>query len=150
MPRRPLRFISILVATSALALATMAVVGLAAGGAAGKTTFHSTTTVSIAAQATLTQPGNPLGKGLSVTVNYSCFPGSGGKGGYPGGGGFASVSVTDLIGSQGFGGFAPKCDDTKQTAVVFVPGGFAAGAGAANAFVCGFDCNGTSREIKIS
>jgi hypothetical protein len=66
--------------------------------------------------------------------------------------------VTDLQGNQGFGNFSPNCNDTRQTAVVFVQAfgavngraTFVAGGGVANAFVCGFDCNGSIRKIKIS
>jgi hypothetical protein len=155
MKGRTIRAALVLVVVLAIAWVAMAAVA-AAGGA--KAPFRSTTTVSIGSQATLAS--SPFGDGVNVTIAYSCFPGfGGGKGGYPGGGAFGSVNVTDLQGTQGFGSWTPNCNDTRQTVVVFVPaqgtvkGGsasFAAGAGAANAFVCGFDCNSTSREIKIS
>jgi hypothetical protein len=151
---RMARLVSIVVGVVAVGLIAMAAVGAAAGGSGAP--FKSTTSVSIGSQGTLAT--SLFGPGVNVTVNYSCFPGFGG--GYPGGGAFGSVSVTDLQGDQGFGGFTPTCNDARQTAVVFVQasgvnkgsGGpaFVAGAGAANAFVCGFDCNSTSREIKIS
>jgi hypothetical protein len=150
------RLVVVLVAVLAIALVTMAAVGAAAG--VSRSAVKSTTSVSIGSQATLAS--SLFGPGVNVTINYSCFPGFGGKGGYPGGGAFGSVSVTDLQGNQGFGSWSPNCNDTRQTAVVFVqafgtakgggPGSFVAGAGAASAFVCGFDCNSTSREIKIS
>jgi hypothetical protein len=154
MKGRTTRAALVLVAVLAIAWVAMAAVG--AAGVAGAT-FKSTTKVSIGAQATLAS--NPFGNGVNVTIAYSCFPGfGGGKGGYPGGGAFGSVSVADLQGTQGFGSWTPTCNDTRQTVVVFVPAfgqfkgpaSFVAGAGAANAFVCGFDCNSTSREIKIS
>src|ERR1700693_6139740 len=153
MMGRMARLVSIVVGVLAIALITMAAVGAAAG--VSGSTFKSTTSVSIGAQAKLAT--SQFGPGVNVTVTYSCFPGFGG--GYPGGGAFGSVAVTDLQGNQGFGGFTPTCNDARQTAVVFVQafptvkGGsasFVAGAGAANAFVCGFDCNSTSREVRIS
>jgi hypothetical protein len=155
MQRRMIRTSLALVAVLAIALITMAAIGAAAGSSNKK--FGSTTTVSIGSQGALAS--SPFGDGVNVSVAYSCFPGqNGGKGGYPGGGAFGSVQVADLAGNQGFGSFTPTCDDTRQTAVVFVqafgvvkgPASFVAGDAAANALVCGFDCNMTSREIKIS
>jgi hypothetical protein len=156
MRRRMIRTSLVLVAVLAIALVTMAAIGAAAGSSNKK--FGSTTTVSIGSQGALAS--SPFGDGVNVSVAYSCFPGGGGKGGYPGGGAFGSVQVADLAGNQGFGSFTPTCDDTRQTAVVFVqafpvakgggPASFVAGDAAANALVCGFDCNFTSREIKIS
>jgi hypothetical protein len=157
MQRRMIRTSLALVAVLAIALITMAAIGAAAGASNKK--FGSTTTVSIGSQGALAS--SPFGDGVNISVAYSCFPGfGGGKGGpYPGGGPFGSVQVADLAGNQGFGSFTPTCDDTRQTAVVFVQafpvtkGGsasFVAGDAAANALVCGFDCNITSREIKIS
>jgi hypothetical protein len=151
----------VVVAVLAIALITMVAIGAAAGSSNKK--FGSTTTVSIGAQGTLASV-SPFGDGVNVSVAYSCFPGfgggKGGPGGYPGGGPFGSVQVADLAGNQGFGSFTPTCNDTRQTAVVFVqafpttkgggPASFVAGDAAANALVCGFDCNFTSREIKIS
>jgi hypothetical protein len=154
MMGRLARLVSIVVGVLAIALITMAAVGAAAG--VSGSTFKSTTSVSIGAQAKLAT--SPFGAGVNVTITYSCFPGFGG-GPYPGGGAFGSVAVTDLVGDQGFGNWTPTCNDARQTVVVFVQafstvkGGstsFVAGPGAANAFVCGFDCNGTSREIRIS
>jgi hypothetical protein len=146
MLRRLARFSAVLVAVLALAGITFAGATLAAGS-----TFKNTTTVAVSPQVQLAT--SSFGSGADVTVTYSCFPGFGGKGGYPGGGGFASVSLTDLNGNQGFAGFSPTCNDTKQSAAVFVQGflgPFAAGSGAASAFICGFDCNSASREVKIS
>jgi hypothetical protein len=156
MMGRMARLVSIVVGVLAIALITMAAVGAAAG--VSGSIFKSTTSVSIGAQAKLAT--SLFGPGVNVTVTYSCFPGFGG-GPYPGGGAFGSVAVTDLQGNQGFGSWTPTCNDARQTAVVFVqalagakgaggPASFVAGAGAANAFVCGFDCNSTSREIRIS
>jgi hypothetical protein len=156
MKGRTIRAALVLVAVLAIAWVAMAAVA-AAGGA--KAPFRSTTTVSIGARATLVN--SPFASGANVTIVYSCFPGGpGGKGGYPGGGPFGFVNVSDLQGNQGFGNFTPTCTDSRQTAVVFVQaflsgnkggtGGFVAGDAAANAEVCGFDCNFTSREIKLS
>ena len=134
----------------AMMVAVLAVAGLTfvwASTSAGATTFKSTTSISIGSQVKLAT--SQFGPGANVTVTYSCFPGSGGKGGY-GGGNFGSVNMTDLSGNQGFGSFTPTCDDKKHVATVFVFGFFNPGAGAANGFICGFDCNSTSREIKIS
>jgi hypothetical protein len=135
--------ITVLVIASITALAAMT--AQASKGAGGKG-FGGTTTVSIQSQATLVTGFSP---GAVVTIRYSCFPASPGGNGYPGGS-FGSVQIGDLAGNQGFGAFSPTCDDTKQTAQVFVPGSFVAGDAAARAFVCGFDCNGDSKEIKLS
>jgi hypothetical protein len=144
MLRRSMRTATILVAVVAIASVSFALAAVAAS--AGKSKI--TTTVSIAAQGKLGV--SPFGPGANVSIIYSCFPNGfgGGKGaGYPGG--FASVSVGDIQGHQGFAQFAPTCNDARQTTVVFVPGFFVAGDAAANAFVCGFDCFGTSREIRL-
>ncbi|SRR6266849_4734369 len=140
------RFTAILAAVLTIALVTVALASVAAGAASSK--FRSTTTVSIGAQGTLV-----TGPGVAVTVKYSCFPigSGGGKGGYGyGGGAFGDFRVSDLNGNVGFAFFTPNCTDSNQTAVIVVPGVFRAGDAAANAFICGADCNGTSREIKIS
>jgi hypothetical protein len=136
-------FVAVVAVASITALALMTVA--AAKGTGGKG-FGSTTTVSIGSQASLVTGPVP---GAVVTIKYSCFPSATGGKGYPGGS-FASVTLGDLAGNTGFGGFVPVCDDTKQTAQVFIPGSFVAGDAAANAFVCGFECNGDSKEIKLS
>ncbi len=144
MFRRLGRFTAILAAVLTIAIATMAIATVVAGAASSK--FRSTTTVSIGAQGTLV-----LGPGVAVTLKYSCFANGPQKGGYGyGGGAFGDVRVSDLNGNTGFGFFTPTCNDSNQTAVIIVPGVFSAGDAAANAFICGFDCNSTSREIKIS
>jgi len=147
MSRRLGRFTAVLAAVLTIALATMAIATVAAGAASSK--FKSTTTVSIGSQGTLVS-----GPGVAVSLKYSCFPfGTGGKGGGGygyGGGAFGDVRVTDVHGNTGFGFFTPTCNDSNQTAVIIVPGFFSAGDAAANAFICGFDCNSTSREIKLS
>ncbi len=139
---RLVRFAAIFGAVLAIVFGTMAVA--VAGFTSAKA--PSTTTVSIRSQATL----DPSGQGLNVRVTYSCFPGGYGKGGYGYGANFGSVRVVDLSGHQGFGNWAPTCNDKKQTAAVFVPGTFNSGGAAADAVVCGFDCAFTAREIKIS
>jgi hypothetical protein len=145
MFRRLGRFTAVLAAVLTVALATMAIATVAAGAASSK--FRSTTTISIGAQGT-----QVIGPGVAVTLKYSCFPfGPGQKGGYGyGGGAFGSVRLTDLSGNTGFAFFTPNCNDRNQTAVIIVPGVFRSGGAAVNAFICGFDCNSTSREIKIS
>lgn len=151
------RPIGVLVAVLTIAAITgfvlMAMSASAASGKGGKG-GGSTTTISIQTKATLTviPNGKGGGPGADVTVKYSCFPaptgGYGGKGGYFSN--FGSVTVSDLNGTVGSGSFAATCNDTKNTAVVFVPGNFAAGDAASNAFLCGFDCAFVSREIKLS
>jgi len=127
-----------IIATFAFASATLA---------AGASTPKSTSTISIGSQAHL--GSGPFGPGATISVTYSCFPGFGGKGGY-GGGSFGDVTLTDLNGTQGFQSFSATCDDKKHTTNVFVTGFFSPGGGAASAFLCGFDCASTSREVKIS
>jgi hypothetical protein len=146
--RRLIRFLVVLIAVMAIAGATFAwaVTANASKGSGGKG-GPSTTKVALKTQGTLAT--SPFGPGANIGVSYSCFPGSNGKGGYPGGN-FGSVTVGDLQGTIGFGSFTPTCDDTKHTDIVFVPGAFVAGDAAANAFVCGFDCAFAGREIKLS
>jgi hypothetical protein len=144
MLRRRIRVATILVAVVAVASVSFALAAVAASAGKAKTT----TTVSIASSGQLGV--SPFGPGATVSITYSCFPngfGGGGKGGYPGG--FASVSLADIQGHQGFASFPPTCNDAKQTTRLFVPGSFVAGDAAASAFVCGFDCFGTSREIRL-
>ena len=141
--RRLIRYFAVALGVFIIATFVFASATLAAGGS----TVKSTTTISIGSRVHLGQ--SAFGPGANVSISYSCFPGGGGKGGY-GGGSFGSVSLTDLNGDQGFSGFSATCDDKKHTTTVFVPGFFNAGAGAASAFLCGFDCNSTSHEVRIS
>jgi hypothetical protein len=128
-----------LILTAVLAVASIAFAGTAM---AGKT--RSTTTVSIKSQGHLvTSPTQ--GAGANVTVTYSCFPVPGGYYAF-----FGQVGLIDIHGHSGFNFFTARCNDVSHTAVVFISGPFTAGAAAANAFVCGFDCLGTSREIRLS
>ncbi len=140
--RRRIRVATIIVAVVAIASVSFALAAVAAS--AGKA--RTTTTVSIASSGQLGV--SPFGPGATVAITYSCFPGGFGKGGYPGGT-FGSVSLADLQGHQGFAQFPPTCNDARQTTRVFVPGFFVAGDAAASAFVCAFDCFGTSREIRL-
>jgi hypothetical protein len=129
-----------LIAILAIAVVTVVIAAVSAGAASTK--FRSTTTVSIGPQVHLVEGG------ANVSVTYTCFPGGySGKGGYAN---FGDLRLGDLQGHQGFVFFPPTCDNKKQTSIVLVPGSFVAGAGAVSAFVCGFDCNGTSRQVKIS
>jgi hypothetical protein len=131
---------------SVILIAVLAVASIsfaaAATVAAGKS--KSTTTVSIKSRGTIA--ASAFGPGANVTITYSCFPSGGGKGGYSS---FGNVGLTDIHGNQGFAFFHPTCNDASHTIVVFVQAGFSAGAAAANAFVCGFDCNFASREIRL-
>ena len=140
--RRIARFASVLAAVFVIGSIVFASATLAEGG----TTPRSTTTISIGGLVHL--GSGPSGPGASVSITYSCFPGFGGKGGY-GGGSFGNVSLTDLSGHQGFQGFSATCDDKKHGTIVFVSGFFNPGAGAVSAFLCGFDCSSTSKEVKI-
>jgi hypothetical protein len=136
------RIATIVIAVVVIAAVSFALAAVAASPSAGKA--KSTTIVSIASSGKLTV--SPFGPGATVAVTYQCFPGFGGKGGYSG---FAVLTLGDLQGNQGSGTWAPICTDSRQTALVFVPGAFVAGDAAANSFICGFDCNGTSREIRL-
>jgi hypothetical protein len=138
---KSVRIATIVIAVVAIAAGSFAVAAVAASPSAGKAKI--TTTVSIASSGKLT--ASPFGPGATVAVTYSCFPGFGGKG-YSS---FGQLVIGDLQGHQGFGSFTPNCTDSKHTTLVFVPGAFVAGDAAATAFVCGFDCNGTSREIRL-
>jgi hypothetical protein len=133
----------ILVAVVAIASVSFALAAVAASPSAGK--LKSTTTVSIGSNVTLAT--SQFGPGANATVTYSCFPGGGGKGGYPTG--FGSVTLGDIQGHIGYSYFSPSCTNSKQTTVIFVLGPFVAGDGVVSAFVCGFDCNGASRQVHI-
>lgn len=109
----------------------------AATSAGGGFIPKNTTTLNIVSAALA--PG-----GAIVNLTYSCFPG--GYGPYST---FGDVRMTDVHGNQGFATFQPTCDDRKQRAGVFVPGNFGPGDAAVSAFVCGFDCNGASQEVKL-
>jgi hypothetical protein len=97
----------------------------------------NTTTVSIGSAALASG-------GAVVNLSYTCFPA--GYGPYST---FGDVRLADIHGAQGFSTFAPNCNDKKQGTIVFVPGGFSAGDAAVNAFVCGFDCNGATKEVRL-
>ena len=130
----------VLVAVLAVALITVLIAAVSAGAASTK--FRSTTTISVGSQVHL------VSGGANVNVTYTCFPGGyTGKGGYAN---FGDLRLGDIVGHQGFVFFQPNCNNKRQTSVVFVPGTFVSGAGAVSAFVCGFDCNGTSKQVKIS
>jgi len=103
------------------------------------TSFRNTTTVSI--KSASLAPG-----GVDVTVGYSCFPFGYGKYFYNS---FGDVEVGQVSGAIGDSSFHPACNDRKQTQTVFVPGFFTAGDAAVRLFVCGFDCNSTTKEVKV-
>ena len=102
-------------------------------------TDSDTTTVSI--KSASLAPG-----GVDVTVGYSCFPFGYGKYFYNS---FGDVEVGQVSGAIGDSSFHPACNDRKQTQTVFVPGFFTAGDAAVRLFVCGFDCNSTTKEVKV-
>jgi hypothetical protein len=129
----------VLFAVLTIALITVLIAAVGAGAASTK--VRSTTTVSIGSQVHL------VSGGANVSVTYTCFPGGYGKGGYSN---FGDVRLADLAGHNDFAFFQPNCNNKKQTSVVFVAGHFVAGSGAVSAFICGFDCNGTSKVVKIS
>jgi len=129
-----------LAAVLAIAVITIMVAAISAGAASTK--VRSTTSVAVGSQVRL------VSGGANVSVTYTCFPGGySGKGGYAN---FGDLRLGDIKGHQGFVFFRANCNNKKQTSVVFVPGSFVAGPGAVSAFVCGFDCNGTSKQVKIS
>jgi hypothetical protein len=96
-----------------------------------------TTTVSIV-------NGSVAPGGAGITVKYNCFPT-----GYGPYGSFGDVRVSQANGVTGGASFRPICNDRSQTNAVFVPGNFKKGDAAVNVFVCGFDCNSASKEIKL-
>jgi len=96
-----------------------------------------TTTVSIVS-------GVVVSGGAGITVRYSCFPG-----GYGPYGSFGDVRVGQVSGATGDGFFRPICSDRTQTNSVFVPGHFTKGDAAVSAFVCGFDCNSATKELRL-
>jgi hypothetical protein len=124
-----------------VAVATTLILNSVAG-AAGGTKSGSTTTVSIGGQGRLVQ--SP--PGVTVTIKYSCFPAGYGPYAF----GFGFVQVSDLTGHSGFASWNPTCNDKNQSLTIFVPGTFKRGGAAVDAEVCGFGCNGASREINIS
>ena len=130
----------VLFAVLTVALITVVIAAMSAGAA---TKPRSTTTISIGSQVRL------VSAGANVSITYTCFPGGypSGKGGYAN---FGDLRLGDIAGHQQFVFFHPNCNNKKQTSVIFVPGTFVTGAGAVTVFVCGFDCNGTSRQVKIS
>ena len=129
----------VLFAVITIALITVVIAAVGAGAA---TKQRSTTSISIGSQVSL------VSAGANVSITYTSFPGGySGKGGYAN---FGNLRLGDIAGHQQFVFFHPNCNNKKQTSVIFVPGTFVTGAGAVSVFVCGFDCNGTSRQVKIS
>ena len=110
-----------------------AVVPAAAGGGP---TNKPTTTVSI--KSASLAPG-----GVAVAFVYSCFP----SGPY---GGFGDVRVAQTNGASGDSFFNPICNDSNVSQTVEVFGPFIRGDAAVQVFVCGFDCNQATKEVKVS
>jgi len=108
----------------------------AASPAAAQAT-RPTTTVSIVSGVVVTG-------GAGITLRYSCFPG--GYGPYSS---FGDVRVGQVSGATGDAFFRPICSDRNVTSAVFVPGHFTTGDAAVSAFICGFDCNSATKEIKL-
>ncbi|MEA2634858.1 MAG: hypothetical protein QOH92_1625 [Chloroflexota bacterium] len=132
MSRNIRRILAVVVPVVVLAL-TPAATSAGGPGQFGK----NTTTVAIKSVALATG-------GVTVNLRYSCFPG--GYGPYST---FGQVRVVEADGSQGFTFFNPACNDTTQSQSIFVQGNFGPGAAAIQATVCGFDCNGDTREVKL-
>ena len=109
-----------------------------AASSAAKTPTN-TTTISI--KSASLAPG-----GANVTITYSCFPNGNGAYFYNS---FGDAQVQEVTGASGSSFFHPRCNDRNQTQTVFVPGPFTSGAAAIRAFVCGFDCNSATKEVRL-
>jgi hypothetical protein len=96
-----------------------------------------TTTVAIS-------KGTVVTGGVEITLKYTCFPT-----GYGPYGTFGDVRVAQANGVTGDTFFRPTCNDQAQTQDIFVPGNFTPADAAVSAFICGFDCNSASREIRL-
>jgi hypothetical protein len=108
---------------------------------AGPAASNSITKIAI-------KSGKVVPGGASITIAYSCFPS-----GYGPYGASGDVRVTQARGVAGVTGdtqFHPRCNDKQQTQAIFVKGDYARGDAAVGAFICGFDCNSTSKEIRLS
>jgi hypothetical protein len=110
----------------------------AATSAGGPGSFGKNTTTVFIKSAALA-PG-----GVTVNLRYSCFPG--GYGPYST---FGQVRVGGANGSQGFTFFNPTCNHSTQLQSILVSGNFSRGNAAVQATVCGFDCNGDTRVVKL-
>ena len=119
--------------TLVLLLALVLLIPETAAGAAPRNTTH----VSIVG-------GKVVSGGANITVRYDCFPS-----GYTPYNSFGDVRVGQVSGVTGDGQFHPLCNDRFHSQAVFVPGAFTKGDAAVNVFICGFDCNSASREIKL-
>jgi hypothetical protein len=99
----------------------------------------NTTTISIKSGALA--PG-----GANLTVSYSCFPFGNGKYFYSS---FGDARLGQTNGATGDSFFNPKCNDRTVTQTIFIAGPFTSGDAAAGVFICGFDCNSASREVRL-
>lgn len=98
---------------------------------------RNTTTVSITS-------GKVVIGGVNITIKYDCFPS-----GYGPYNSFGDVRVGQVSGATGDTFFHPTCNDKVHTQAVFVAGNFHRADAAVSVFLCGFDCNSASREIRL-
>src|ERR1700704_1170295 len=88
--------------------------------------------------------GKVVSGGASITVRYDCFPN-----GYGPYNSFGDVRVGQVSGVTGDSIFHPICNDQLHNQAIFVPGAFKKGDAAVSAFICGFECNSASKEIRL-
>jgi hypothetical protein len=102
---------------------------------------RNTTTVAIIS-------GKVVTGGANITIKYDCFPS--GYGPYSS---FGDLRVGQVNGASGEISFHPKCDDRAHTRALFVPSAgqrhLHRGDAAVGLFICGFDCNSVSKEIRL-
>jgi hypothetical protein len=102
---------------------------------------RSTTTVSIIS-------GKVVPGGANITIKYDCFPN-----GYSTYNSFGDLRVGQANGASGDIFFHPKCNDRAHTQAYFVPSAgqrhLHRGDAAVGVFICGFDCNSASKEIRL-
>jgi hypothetical protein len=126
LPRRILRLVVIGLLAAVLLIPDLATVSAA-----------NTTRVSIVS-------GKIVTGGANITIRYDCFPN-----GYGPYNAFGDVRVGQVSGVTGESFFNPKCNDKLHTQAVFVAGNFVKGDAAVSTFICGFDCNSASKEIRL-
>jgi hypothetical protein len=88
--------------------------------------------------------GTVAAGGASIQVRYDCFPS-----GYGPYNAFGSVRVGQVSGATGDTFFHPLCNDVRHTQPIFVAGNFTKADAAVSAFICGFDCNSATAEIRL-
>jgi hypothetical protein len=122
----------------AAVLVAVTLVAAAPAGAGGP----SSTSISISSTATQTT-ALTIAVGVTVTCATPAF-----------GAGFGSVTVSQpQTGAVGFGNITPTCDGQAHKLAVFVVSigvPWALGNADASAFACGFACDSTVRQIRIT